>query len=197
MDQLSQRVLDIVVGVMGLLVCLIFGPVVLAYKLRWGRWPMQRITCVGHERRLVRQSMPLGKEKRKILSPGRSFDIWLFQGTKATATPFAEHGLKLACQNLPLSWNLVKGEISIFGPQLTQLKTYLYLKSLLPRETLVPPMKPGLMGLAQLDDDRENCLGAYRRRIHLDKVYSQKSSLALNLKILLFSLFDLLPGART
>jgi lipopolysaccharide/colanic/teichoic acid biosynthesis glycosyltransferase len=70
---------------------------------------------------------------------------------------------------LPQLWSVVRGEMSIIGPR--------------PRETAFdpPPMRPGLTGLAQLEQ-LERWL-SIAQQIELDAEYARTWSLALDARI--------------
>jgi len=96
-----------------------------------------------------------------------------------------------------LTWNLMRGEVTLFGPRPLALQRFNRLKFLFPEDAQAPRIKPGLLGLAQLDDGRDSIPGIQRRKLKLDAEYLRRSSPWLNLQILLFSLLDLIPGVHS
>ncbi len=195
--QKVQQAVDIVVGLGGFCAMLLLGPLwLVAGWLVWGIWPVEKVTCVGRDRRRNRQRFGKGDNRRKILMPSQSLSTWRFCGPEGAREAWSKPGLWLAFSNLPLCINLMRREISLFGPQLLDLETFLYLKSLLPQEAAAPRVKPGLMGLSQLDDDHEAVLGRYRRKLALDRQYQVRRSIFLDGKVLIFSLLEILSGAK-
>jgi lipopolysaccharide/colanic/teichoic acid biosynthesis glycosyltransferase len=80
--------------------------------------------------------------------------------------------------SLPQLWSVLRGELSIIGPR--------------PREPggPPPPMRPGLTGLAQLEQlDRWLSL---TEQVELDREYARTWSLALDARILWRTLWDVL-----
>ncbi len=191
-----RRVVDFVVGALGLVVLLCLGPLVwTGLRVRCQGNPLMRTTHVGRDRRLRRQTRGAAGEKRRILLPGRSIQVWRFRWSPDGEFPGMTNRWLALVLGWPMVWNLLKGEVSLFGPSLVELETFLYLKAKFPAEVVAPPSKPGILGLSQLDDDHENVPGMLRRKMQLDREYLMRRSVWLDMKILMFSLLEFLPGA--
>jgi len=83
---------------------------------------------------------------------------------------------------LPMFFNVLRGEMSIIGPQpiaVSEVSRYGH------RLALYCSVRPGITGLWQVigRDDR-----SYRRRVATDSVYAEKKSLAFDLKLLLLAI---------
>jgi undecaprenyl phosphate N,N'-diacetylbacillosamine 1-phosphate transferase len=84
---------------------------------------------------------------------------------------------------LPQLWNILIGDMSFVGPR-PLLEEYIPLYT--QEERLRHSVRPGLTGLAQING--RNFLGA-RERLALDVEYARRVSLALDLKILMRTVF--------
>ena len=197
-SNLFCRFLDVLAGLVGCLVLLIIGPLILIGGLfRGGPVGFEPVSYVGLNRRHGAGFTPAGPEnRRRIVMPGRMIHAWRFAVPDRQGELEDPVGFSLP-DVLPLSWNLLRGDLTLFGPRPLPLETFLVLKGKFPDETFAPGVKPGLMGLAQLDEDREKVPGAWRRRLELDRRYVARRTLVLDLQILLFSLLELVPRFRT
>lgn len=183
-----ERLWDILAALAGLCLLGLAGPLLLLGGwLSMGRVALERETLVGENRRRRRDATSHGHpDRRSVLFPGRPITGWRFTWPRSRFW-----------QALPLTWNLLRGEVTLFGPRPLALQRFNRLKFLFPQDAQAPPIKPGLLGLAQLDDGRDSIPGIQRRKLKLDADYLRRSSPWLNLQILLFSLLDLLPGVHT
>jgi putative colanic acid biosynthesis UDP-glucose lipid carrier transferase len=147
-----KHAIDRIVAVCGLIVTApLFAVVALALRHRTGG-------------RVLRRQERLGEDGRVIML--RSFAVTdeLYRESRAWRLVSAS-GLTA----LPQLWSVLRGEMSIIGPR--------------PRETAFdpPPMRPGLTGLAQLEQ-LERWL-SITQQIELDAEYARTWSLALDARI--------------
>lgn len=87
---------------------------------------------------------------------------------------------------LPMLFNVLRGEMSIIGPQpiaVAEVSRYGH------RLALYCSVRPGITGLRQVGgrDDR-----SYRRRVAADSVYAERKSLAFDLKLLVLAIPSLM-----
>lgn len=87
---------------------------------------------------------------------------------------------------LPELWNILKGDMSLVGPRPLLLRYNAYYSE---RESRRFEMLPGLTGWAQING--RNTL-AWDDRLELDVYYVENCSLALDLKILVLTVFKVL-----
>ncbi len=193
-----SRILDVTAGLMGCVSLLVLGPVIFFIDyLRGHDVGLVPVSYVGINRRRGEGTTPAGPDnRRRIVMPGRMIHAWRFAGHRPQQGLGGGDGFSLPVI-LPLSWNLLRGDVTLFGPRPLPLETFLVLKAKFPQETFAPEVTPGIMGLAQLDDDWETVPGTWRRRLELDHRYVARRNPVLDLQILLFSLIELLPRFRT
>lgn len=107
----------------------------------------------------------------------------------ARVTPVGRF-LRLGFDELPQLWNVVHGEMNLIGPR-PDLPHALDLYE--PEHRLRLAVRPGITGLAQV-------LGRtaipWRERLALDVRYVQERSLAMDLRIFLATLSELVPPLR-
>ena len=87
---------------------------------------------------------------------------------------------------LPELWNVLKGEMSLVGPRPLLMA---YLDRYTPRQACRHNVRPGLTGLAQISG--RNAL-SWERKFDLDLEYVERCSLALDLKILASTIWQVL-----
>jgi sugar transferase EpsL len=99
---------------------------------------------------------------------------------------------------LPEFWNVLRGEMSVVGPRPLLMQ---YLSRYSAREARRHEVRPGLTGLAQVSG--RNAL-AWEQRLELDVKYVEQISAALDLKIMLLTVVQVLrrqgisqPGRST
>jgi lipopolysaccharide/colanic/teichoic acid biosynthesis glycosyltransferase len=87
---------------------------------------------------------------------------------------------------LPELWNVLKGEMSLVGPRPLLMA---YLDRYTPRQACRHNVRPGMTGLAQISG--RNAL-SWERKFDLDLEYVERCSLALDLKILASTIWQVL-----
>jgi lipopolysaccharide/colanic/teichoic acid biosynthesis glycosyltransferase len=106
----------------------------------------------------------------------------------ARLTPFGALLRRSSLDELPELMNIVKGEMSFVGPR-PLLLDYLPLYS--PEQARRHAVRPGLSGWAQVNG--RNAL-SWERKFELDVWYVDHRTLALDLRILVLTLFTALAG---
>jgi lipopolysaccharide/colanic/teichoic acid biosynthesis glycosyltransferase len=97
-------------------------------------------------------------------------------------TPVGDFLRQSGLDELPLLFNVFRGEMSIVGPRpITPAEVVLYGRRL----GLYCSVRPGITGLRQLAGRND---GSYHRRVASDSVYAEKKSLIFDLKLLLLGL---------
>jgi len=192
---ISKRLLDVVAGLCGLVFLGVTAPVMIPMCLAMSGCIWRTHSYVGHDRRR-RGSRRAGETgcRRRVLRPGQPVRL-----AQWAIPDFRHHRWLTLIIQAPYSWNLLKGEISLCGPRLLGEKDYLRLKLLFPDSVQAPGVRPGLLGLAQLDDDPDPAAGTQLRHLDLDASYVRRleRSPGLDLRIILFSVTDLLGWSRS
>ena len=176
----TKRLLDVTVSATGLLV---LSPVFLVLSF------------------LIRRSMgsPIFFEQTRPGFQGQPFTIYKFRSMRDAVD---EHGRPLpdserltslgrflrstSLDELPELFNILQGSMSLVGPRPLLMQ---YLEHYTPEQARRHDVKPGLTGLAQISG--RNYL-PFSKRLEMDVEYVENQSLALDLKILIKTLFYIL-----
>ncbi len=104
-------------------------------------------------------------------------------GTRVTRV-----GRQLRCTHLdelPQLWNILWGEMDFIGPRPEMTAIDAWARAHIPRFAERYAVRPGITGLAQVTQGYAPCeLGAYRRKLQLDRMSLACGSFALDLEIL-------------
>lgn len=106
-------------------------------------------------------------------------------------TPLGRFLRKSHIDELPQLWNVLRGEMSLIGPRPERPELVVSLEKALPRYRDRLLVKPGLTGLAQIQLPPDTDLESVRRKLVLDRVYVNRRSLWLDIRIYLGTLFYL------
>lgn len=205
-----QRVLDITVSVVGLSLLVPVLPLLaLAIKLD-SRGPVfYAQERVGHERRRRAAARP-GRERRRAVGPGRPFRVlklrtmqtdaekygpqWA-QKRDARITRLGRFLRKARLDEVPQFWNVLRGEMSVVGPRPERLCFINQLEPDVPyyRERLL--VRPGITGLAQIENGYDTDLESVRRKVVLDRRYVREVGFSTDLKILARTVGVVLRGS--
>lgn len=194
MPSWGQRMIDILVGMAGLVVLAVVAPLIASMGLLvTGGSPLERLGAVGQERRQGAQRRHDNlQDRRRIVHPGRPVRIWRWAWPGKEAGRWGQ-----MLRATPMAWNLFKGEVSLFGPRLLSQERFLRLRLQHPARIHPPTVVPGLLGLAQLEVDPDPAPGTELRRVQLDDDYLHRRGPFLHLRILLFSMLDMLGLSRS
>jgi lipopolysaccharide/colanic/teichoic acid biosynthesis glycosyltransferase len=94
---------------------------------------------------------------------------------------------RLSLDELPQLWNVLRGEMSLVGPRPERPSFVEAFRRQVPRYMLRHKVKAGITGWAQVNGSRGNT--SLEKRIEYDLYYIERWSLALDLKILLRTLW--------
>jgi lipopolysaccharide/colanic/teichoic acid biosynthesis glycosyltransferase len=100
-------------------------------------------------------------------------------------TPVGRVLRPLHIDELPQVWNILRGEMSLVGPRPERPEFVSELELLLPCYRKRLQVRPGLTGLAQLQLPPDTDLESVRRKLACDLYYIHRTTLLLELRILL------------
>jgi Undecaprenyl-phosphate glucose phosphotransferase len=183
-SRLSKRAMDLVLSAVGLVV---LAPLLalIAFAIR--------LTSAG----------PVFYAQERMGLDGRSFAMYKFRSMAVDAeadtgpvwaragdarrTPLGRVLRRFSLDELPQLWNILKGEMSLVGPRPERPFFVQQFKTMIPQYMLRHKVKSGMTGWAQVNGLRGNT--SLEKRIEYDLYYIQNWSLALDLKILLLTLY--------
>jgi Undecaprenyl-phosphate glucose phosphotransferase len=159
------------------------------------------MACIALGIRLTSAGPMLYRQERMGLD-GRSFDMLKFRSMVADAeasgpvwtaghdkrcTPLGRLLRRFSLDELPQLWNVLKGDMSLVGPRPERPFFVHQFKTMIPQYMLRHKVKSGMTGWAQVNGLRGNT--SIDKRIEYDLYYIQNWSLALDVKILLLTMY--------
>jgi lipopolysaccharide/colanic/teichoic acid biosynthesis glycosyltransferase len=199
----AELVRDGVNVVLAVFALVIIAPVLLVVALLvklTSRGPvLYTQTRVGLDRRLDRG---YGENHRRALDMGgKPFTIYKFRTMYIDAeartgpvwatkddpriTPVGRFLRQYRLDELPQLMNVIKGEMNVVGPRPERPAIFAELRQNISEYALRQRAKPGITGLAQINQHYDECLEDVRRKVEYDLEYIQRQSLVEDLKIML------------
>ncbi|MBW3624654.1 MAG: sugar transferase [Armatimonadetes bacterium] len=175
-----KRWIDLFIAI----VCLIvFAPVLLlcALAIRWKMGP----PVLFRQVRPGQHAKPFMMVKFRTMLETRDADGSLLPDWERLH-PVGSFIRRLSLDELPQLWNVLKGEMSLVGPRPLLME---YLEVYTPEQARRHDVKPGITGWAQINGRQEI---PFSKRLELDVWYVDHWSLALDAKILLLTLRQVL-----
>ena len=197
----AQRVLDVAIALPALTV---FGAVLpllaLVITLDSPGPVFYRQERIGQNRRR-RGGGEAGRRtnRRKAVMPGRPFLMWKLRTMRTDAE---RHGPALAVKGdarvtrvgrflrrtrldeVPQFLNVLRGEMSVVGPRPERLCFISRFEQNVPRYRDRLLVRPGITGLAQVENGYDTGLDSVRRKVKLDCAYIERASVRTDLDIL-------------
>ncbi len=148
-------------------------------------------------------------DRRKILQEGRSFKIYklrtMYSDSESDGVRWAEKGdsritrvgkilRQTRLDEFPQFWNVLLGEMSIVGPRPERPPFITLLSGEVPGYLNRLRFKPGITGLAQVENGYDDSIESVHRKVELDVRYMANFNLLLDIKILLKSVKVVLTG---
>lgn len=156
-------------------------------------------TRVGLDRRW-RETLALRERRHEDLG-GQVFTIFKFRTMRVDAERFS--GAVWAQENdprvtqlgkilrkfrldeLPQLWNILRGDMNIVGPRPERPSIVARLREDIPEYRFRHRVKPGLTGLAQINQHYDSCLEDVRAKVRWDLEYITRQTLWLDIRIML------------
>ncbi len=184
-SRLAKRGMDLVLAAAGLVVLApLMGLIALAIRLT-SRGPV----FYGQERMgLDGRSFHMYKfRSMQVDAEAASGPVWAPTEDDARRTVVGRVLRRLSLDELPQLWNVLRGEMSLVGPRPERPFFVHQFKTLIPQYMLRHKVKSGLTGWAQVNGLRGNT--SLEKRIEYDLYYIQNWTLALDVKILLLTIY--------
>lgn len=153
-----------------------------------------------------RQATP---ERRNVSAYGKPFVLYKFRTMRIDAekagarfaqkndpriTPIGRFLRKSRLDELPQLWNVLRGEMSMVGPRPERPEFIGNLTADIPDYPRRLGLKPGLTGVAQIENGYDNEVDGFRRKVAFDLIYLQNCCLRNDLKILFRTIRVVLTG---
>lgn len=155
-------------------------------------------TRVGLDRRW-RETLALRERRHEDLG-GQVFTMFKFRTMRVDAerfsgavwaqendprvTPLGRILRKFRLDELPQLWNIVRGDMNIVGPRPERPSIVARLREDIPEYRFRHRVKPGLTGLAQINQHYDQCLEDVRGKVRWDLEYIRRQGLWLDIRIM-------------
>ena len=110
--------------------------------------------------------------------------VWATKGDPRI-TPVGRFLRQYRLDELPQLINVIRGEMNVVGPRPERPAIFAELRQSISEYALRQRAKPGITGLAQINQHYDECLDDVRRKVEYDLEYIQRQSLVEDLKIML------------
>ncbi|MDE7382014.1 MAG: sugar transferase, partial [Muribaculaceae bacterium] len=109
-------------------------------------------------------------------------------------TPFGKWMRKYRIDELPQFWNVLKGEMSIVGPRPERAYFIQRIVTNLPYYTLLSQVRPGITSWGMVKYGYAKDVEEMIKRAKFDLIYISNMSLAMDVKILIYTIKTILTG---
>jgi lipopolysaccharide/colanic/teichoic acid biosynthesis glycosyltransferase len=194
-----NRAVNLAISVIGLIVLSPLLVLIAAIVKLTSRGPIfYTQTRVGIDRRYNR-TLPTQERRLQDLG-GTAFTIYKFRSMDVNAegrsgvvwatvndprvTPVGRFIRKFRLDELPQLINVAKGDMNIVGPRPERPLIVARLRQDIPEYPLRQRVKPGITGLAQINQQYDSCLDDVRSKVHYDLEYLKRQSMLEDVKIM-------------
>jgi lipopolysaccharide/colanic/teichoic acid biosynthesis glycosyltransferase len=190
----TKRLIDIVLGATGLFftgtIMILVGPL---------SWLSSRGSVFFYQQRVGIHGKEFTLVKIRSIRVQTTGEIWNLRTSDSDIriTTLGRMLRRTYIDELPQFWNVLKGDMSIVGPrpELPELERELSNINGAFRERV--KVRPGITGMAQVQYWHAHSEREARRRINFDRLYIEKSSLTLDVKIILRTVLRVLRQRGT
>jgi Undecaprenyl-phosphate glucose phosphotransferase len=184
-SRLAKRGMDLLLGAAGLVVLApLLGLLAIAIRLTSPGPVFYRQERMGLDGR----SFQMYKfRSMQVDAEAESGPVWAPAGDDARRTSVGRVLRRFSLDELPQLWNVIMGEMSLVGPRPERPFFVHQFKTLIPQYMLRHKVKSGMTGWAQVNGLRGNT--SLEKRIEYDLYYIQNWTLALDVKILLLTVY--------
>lgn len=185
-----KRAMDIIISLLGLLV---LSPLML-----WAAWRVKRQS----EDSVIFQQQRIGYL-------GKAFTIYKFRSMVSDAekdgpqlshdnddrvTPWGRTMRKWRIDELPQLWNVLVGDMSLVGPRPERQYYIDQLVATAPYYKKLLKVKPGITSWGQVKYGYASNLDEMKQRLRFDILYLENMSIALDIKILFYTVLVIIQG---
>jgi len=195
-----RRILNIFVAVVGLVITSPVMLLVAAFVKLTSRGPvLYTQTRIGLDRRdpKVRAAHPRRSQNQggqpfriykfrtmRVVEVGADTQVWA-RPDDPRVTPIGRILRKYRLDELPQLFNVLRGDMNVVGPRPEQPRIFEDLRDQVSGYHVRQRVRPGITGLAQVNQHYDNSIDDVRRKVQYDLEYIRRQSLAEDCRIML------------
>lgn len=177
----SQRFIDIVISILGLLFFIALSPIILIGNLVGNRGPLfYSQERVGFKGKIFK----IYKLRSMIKNAEKDGAVWA-KKNDSRITSFGKFLRNTRIDEFPQFINIIKGEMSVIGPRPERPEFVNELKINIPFYAIRHVIRPGLTGWAQVNYPYANTIEEQQIKLRYDLYYIKERSSFLDFKILI------------
>ncbi|OEK08865.1 sugar transferase [Flavivirga aquatica] len=181
---LFHRIFDVLISIIGVVIGLVFLPVILLGNLLGNRGPLfYSQDRIGKNGKVFK----IHKYRTMIKNAEKSGAVWAKKGD-VRITPFGKFLRHSRLDEIPQFINILKGEMSLIGPRPERPFFVNELSQLLPFYETRHIVKPGLTGWAQVKTRYGSSVDDSLEKLQYDLFYIKHRSFLLDINILVKTL---------
>ena len=174
----AKRVLDLAIGLMGLVALAVVAPVVAAVNLVGNKGPL-----FFNQVRVGKDGVPFTMYKFRTMTASQGDNTTWTSESDLRITPFGHLMRKLHLDELPQMVNILRGQLSIVGPRPEQVAYVEELRTKIPFYDERHIVRPGLTGWAQVKLGYTATDQDALEKLQYDFYYLRRQSIMFDLRI--------------